>query len=300
MHSQSNSTWALARLTGAIIASLPLISPAIFAQGLSLPPSPADLVQQTVTRELAAANAGGHYMYRLRKETGRRGSETRDIIETQDWLIGRIVLRDGHPLSSEQRQEEDERLQRLIRNRRDLEEFQRDQHHDESRVRNMMRALPDAFLYKYEGTPQNDSRRALVRLAFRPNPNFKPSSRELQVLQGMEGTMLIDSDVERLVRVDAKLVRDVDFGWGILGRLYRGGSFLLQQHEVGSGRWAITELALHFTGKVLLFKTININSVSTASDFRRMPDNLTLQQGLELLLEPDRMTAPEKELRTRQ
>lgn len=298
MASQGANT-RLLTFKAAVVASLLLITSPAVAQTQSPGISLADLVRRSVAHEIVAANAGGHYMYRLRKETPRE-SETRDMIETRDWLIGRVVLKDGRPLSSAQRQAEDERLRRLITNRRALEEFQQDQHHDETRVRRMMRALPDAFLYEYKGRDQDVCCQTPVRLAFRPNPDFRPSSRELQVLQGMEGTMVIDPVAERLVRVDAKLVRDVDFGWGILGRLYRGGSFLLQQQDVGTGRWAITELAVHFTGKLLLFKSLNIDSVSKASDFRRMADNLTLPEGLKLLLEIDQMTGATKEVRAPQ
>lgn len=105
------------------------------------------------------------------------------------------------------------------------------------------------------------------------------------MLPDMAGTMWVDSKVDRLVSVDAQLVRDVEFGWGILGRLYRGGTFQFEQKDVGSGRWAITTLAMHFTGEILLFKTIDIDSVRKVTDFRRLPDTLTLDQGLALLLE---------------
>jgi len=57
---------------------------------------------------------------------------------------------------------------------------------------------------------------------------------ELWVLQGMEGAMLINHVAERFVRVEAKLSRGVEFGWGILGRISRGGSFLLEQQGVES------------------------------------------------------------------
>jgi hypothetical protein len=102
----------------------------------------------------------------------------------------------------------------------------------------------------------------------------------------MEGTMLIDPVDERLARVEAELFRDVDFGWGIFGRIRRGGSFLLEQQGVGSDRWAITTLSMHYTRRIVLFVNIRTDSVSKESDFQRMSNNLTLQQGLELLLNP--------------
>jgi hypothetical protein len=246
--------------------------------------SPGELIRKTVANELAAANAPGHYMYRLTKETPRV-SQTRGMVETRDWLIGRLILVNGQPLRSEQQRREDERLRKLLTDPTRLQGLQKREHHDEERVRRMMRALPDAFIYEYVGTETEECCGELIRLKFRPNPNFDPSSEELRVYQGMEGTMLVDARVDRLVRVEAQLVRDVSFGWGILGRLYRGGTFHFEQRNVGSGRWAITTLAMHFTGKVLLFKSIDIDSVRKATDFRRMPDTLTLEQGLALLLE---------------
>lgn len=246
--------------------------------------SPAELMRKTVANELAAANAPGHYMYRLTKETPRV-SQTRGMVETRNWLIGRLILINGKPLGAERQRGEDERLRKLLTNPAGLQALQKREHHDEERVRRMMRALPDAFIYEYVGTETEECCGELIRLKFRPNPNFDPPSEALRVLQGMEGTMSVDSKVDRLVSVEARLVRDVEFGWGILGRLYRGGTFHFEQRDVGSGRWAITTLAMHFTGKIFLFKSIDINSVRKATNFRRLPDTLTLEQGLALLLE---------------
>lgn len=51
----------------------------------------------------------------------------------------------------------------------------------------------------------------------------------------MEGAALIDPVAERFVRVEVKLSPGVEFGWGILGRINRGGIFLLEQQNVGNG-----------------------------------------------------------------
>jgi hypothetical protein len=99
----------------------------------------------------------------------------------------------------------------------------------------------------------------------------------------MEGTIIVDIAANRIVQVDARLTRSVNFAWGILAHLDPGGTFFLEQENVGYGRWHITRLALHFTGKVLVFKRLDIESVRTTSDFRCMPGNLTLKEGLEVL-----------------
>ncbi len=248
----------------------------------------AEFVRQAVTNELKAANAPGHYMYRLHKQTAR-GSETKAMIETKDWLIGRTVQVNGKLVPPAQRQKEEQRLARLLGDPEQLRKEEHEQRKEEERVRNMVKALPDAFLYDYAGAAKNSETDGLARLTFQPYPAFRPPSRELSVLSGMKGSMLIDPTAKRLVLVDAKLFRDVSFGWGILARLNEGGSFLLEEGRVGSGRWAIKTLALHFTGKVLLFKNLVIESVMMTSDFRRMRDDLTLQEGLELLRRQDMM-----------
>ena len=61
-----------------------------------------ELVRETVAHELAAANAGGHYRYRMDKQSSH-GSEVRDMVETRKWLIGRLVLKNGQPLPPAQR-----------------------------------------------------------------------------------------------------------------------------------------------------------------------------------------------------
>jgi hypothetical protein len=77
--------------------------------------------------------------------------------------------------------------------------------------------------------------------------------------------------------------RDVSFGWGILGHLDKGGHFFVAQSKIGPDRWEATEMNIQFTGKALLFKTINLRQVETLSDFRRVPDNLSLAQGIDIL-----------------
>jgi hypothetical protein len=39
---------------------------------------------------------------------------------------------------------------------------------------------------------------------------------------------------------------------------------------------------MHFTGKILLFKSLRIDSVRTTSEVHWMPETLTLKEGLEL------------------
>jgi hypothetical protein len=58
---------------------------------------------------------------------------------------------------------------------------------------------------------------------------------------------------------------------------------LLRQGDVGDKHWQITSIDMAFTGKILLFKTINAQSTETYTDFRPVAPDTTFAQGVDLL-----------------
>jgi hypothetical protein len=246
-----------------------------------------DLVRSAVTNEVAAAKASSiKHMFRDRKETPR-GSQTRIYVETGQAMAGMLVANNDQPLAPEQKKAESERLAALISNPERLRQKQAREKEDEERTLSIMKALPDAFRFEYAETSAGESdantRDQLVRLNFVPNPDYDPPSRVEQVLTGMRGYVLINTKCMRLAKIDGTLFKDVTFGWGFFGRLDKGGHFLVQQGDVGEGDWDIMRMSLSFTGKILLFKTLNIASDEVFSDFRQVPGNLTFAQGVEML-----------------
>jgi hypothetical protein len=257
--------------------------------------SPVQLVRKTVQNELKPDNERTKFMFRERKETPR-GSQTKLIVETREATAGMVIAVNDRPLTPEERQAEIGRIERFIKNPEELKKKIRDEKEDADRTARIMKALPDAFLYQPDGTEVGKEGLGkpgdeLVRLKFRPNPRYNPPSRVEQVLTGMEGTLLIDAKQYRLARIDGKLFKEVGFGWGILGHLNPGGHFLVDQADVGYGRWEGTHMDLAFTGKVLLFKSLNIRSNEIYSDFRPVPPNLTFAQAVELLKKEEAVVA---------
>jgi hypothetical protein len=292
--SGGDGTMALKRTWGISLGSmilLGLLSPTlpISAQPRAGKPSADDLVRETVAHELAAVNDGGHYRYRFQEERAK-GSQTSDIVETRDWLVGRVIFRDGKPLPAAEEEKETERLQGLLKNPERLEAFQKEQAAHKESIRKMIAAFPDAFICQYAGTGQPGFYQGMVRVKFRPNPKFAAQTMELRPLQAMRGYVWIDPVRERLVRVDARFFREVDFGWGILGSIARGGTMVLEQQPADGERWAISMLELHYNKRVLLMRT-RVDSVTKTYEFRRAPGELTVQQGLEELLRGDETVA---------
>ncbi len=249
-----------------------------FALNSKAQADPDQLVREVVANELKAQEEDQtHWRYLSLKEEGGK-KELRDAIQAKDATIERLLAVNGHALTPEQRRKEDARIQRLINSPAELRKKQKERHEDGEQERRMLRMLPEAFLYQYDGTEGS-----LIRLKFRPKPNFHPSSREAQVFHSMEGTMWIEGQQKRLARMDGRLTKEVKFGGGILGHLDPGGTFFVEQADVGSGHWDLIVLDVRMKGKALFFKTINVQQREYLSRFQRVPDDLTLQQAADIL-----------------
>lgn len=273
-----------------------LLFPSIPASSAQRPSLPAvELVRRTVHNEINPSNDDAKYMFRDRKEMGH-SSQTKLVVETHDAMAGILVAINDKPLSAQQRGEENARVDRFVKDPDELKKRQRQEREETEHVERIMKALPDAFLYEYAGTePGGQSMgktgHLLTRLKFRPNPAYDPPSRVEQVLSGMAGYMLIDTNEDRIAKIDGTLQTEVSFGWGILGHLDRAGHFLVQQADAGDGHWEISRMDLAFTGKILFFKSINITQTEVMSDFQPVPSNLTFAQGLELLRKHEALLA---------
>jgi hypothetical protein len=273
------SAWILL-LTAASVAGQPA--------AVSSYHDPAELVRKTIQNEIKAANDDtAHFLFRGEKTTPK-GSTTRLYVETKEATAGLVIAYNGKPLTPEQRQAEQARVQRFINHPEELKKKREQERASAERTMRIVRALPDAFLFEYAGEEPGSAGigRAgdpLVKLTFRPNPGYEPPSRVEEVLTGMQGYVLVDAVRYRLASMDGTLFKAVNFGWGILGHLDRGGRFLVQQQEVGDNLWEISSMALSFTGKILLVKNLSIISTEIFSGFKQVPWDLTFAQALELL-----------------
>ena len=255
---------------------------------VSSSPDPAALVRKAVQNEIKAANDdSAHFLFRGTKTTPK-GSTTKLYIETKEATAGLVIANNGVPLTPEQRRAEQARVERFVKNPEELKKKREQERDSAERTLRIMRALPDAFLYEYAGEEQGSEGigRAgdpLIKLTFRPNPRYQPPSRVEEVLNGMQGHVLVDAARYRIASIDGTLFKDVNFGWGILGHLDRGGRFVVHQQVVGGNFWEISSMNLSFTGKILLVKNLSIISTEIFSGFKQVPSDLTFAQALELL-----------------
>jgi hypothetical protein len=250
------------------------------------PPRPASaddlaLIQRASEHELQALENPKLYRYQERLDWNW-GSETRLVIETPEGRADRIVLFNGEPLSPDQQAKQQHRLEKLLTDHDAVKNEFKDQKSETQRRIKIVKAFPRAFFFDYAGMEKG-----LLRFDFRPDPDFSPKDRETQMYRGMEGSVWIEPVQERIVRIEGVLVKDVNFGWGIMGHLNKGGIYEIAQTQLSPGKWRITMLNVDLKGKTFLINSFRFKRKEMNSRFHPVSSDTTYQEAIEeLLAEP--------------
>lgn len=236
------------------------------------------IVHQVVNNELRAdAMQHTFWMYKDVKKTPEKSS-TRIIIETPHGNVARTIELNGHQLSQQERGQDEDKIRRMVNDPAVQQKQRRDSKEDGEKARNMMKMLPNAFIWNITG--ENGG---VITLSYKPNPKFQPPDREAEVMALMAGSMTVDRPQMRLKVLKGSLTQDVDFGWGILGKLRKGGTFSVERTEVAPNEWQITETHVHIAGRALLFKSIDQNEDEWTSYIKHVGQSLTLEQAANML-----------------
>ena len=106
-------------------------------------------------------------------------------------------------------------------------------------------------------------------LALEPNPSFVSHSMYENVFTGARAKIWIDDASGHIVHGEADIIRDVSFGGGILGKLYRGGHFSLDNSEVSPGVWLPTRVQFDYAVRKFLF-TFDTHEVTETTHYHRI------------------------------
>jgi hypothetical protein len=239
------------------------------------------LVARALATELRAAQDTNHPMrYQLRKSTPRLTS-TKEILETKDGDVARLVSLFDKPLSEADEQTEEARLNALLSDPSLQKHRKQGEEGDMAIVLRLLRMLPDAFLYTYTGAVAGPAG-TVEKFNFRPNPNFNPPDFETQALTALTGVLSIDATQERVTRLEGHLEQDTDYGLGILGKLDKGGSIVIEQADVGEKQWRIARFKMQMNLRIL-FKTKNIDTAEEMTQYSPVPVNIDYRQAIQML-----------------
>jgi hypothetical protein len=235
-------------------------------------------VRAVVANELAA-DANDHSRWMYRDENGVPNKNTvKLVIQTAQGDLSKTVERDGHPLTQEEQKAEEQRIDAFVQDANLRQKQKQNHEQDAAKANSLTKMLPDAFLWTYVG--ENG---AETTLHFKPDPQFQPPTREARVFAAMEGTMVVDTEQKRIKELKGTLTRDVNFGYGLLGKLEKGGTFQIERQQIAPRIWAITATHVHIRGHALIFKSIGEEQDEVTSHYHPTPPSLTLDGAAKML-----------------
>lgn len=240
--------------------------------------NPRDLVKDVVYNEQQDRIRESYWQYRVEKKMAQGSVQICHQVETSGGPIYRLLAYGNMPLNDVQKKQEEERLEDFLNSPSKQAHVRQQHEEDEKRIGRLMALMPDAFLYEYDGTEGN-----LERLKFKPNPQYDSKTMETRVFHALSGTVWIDVQHKRLSRFTGVVIDRVDFGYGLLGHLEKGGTFEIRRVPVNATHWKTDYIDVHLTGRVIFFKSINKDHHEQRTHFQPVADNITLQQAKTLL-----------------
>jgi len=215
-----------------------------------------------------------------------KGDRVRDIIESRDGTVARLIPKDGKPLTDEQDKAERQRLNDMLANPSAFAKHVKSDDSGKKIADSLMRLMPDAMIYTYvPGQPQSGKNPGMIEIVldYEPNPKFHPPTTTAEALTGLRGRAWIDSKTKQLVRMEGNVFQGVNFGWGMLAHICPGGNLMIEQVDTGNGRWIFSKFVERITVRALMVKTINIKTDVDASAFQPVPE-MSYQDAIHMLL----------------
>jgi len=251
------------------------------AEATLTPPQAQALVDRALASELRAAQDASHPMRYWLRKTSPRLTSTKEIVETRDGDVARLALLWDKPLSQADEQAETARLDALLNDPSLQRHRKQGEEGDLGIVLKLLRMLPNAYLYQYAGSGAGPVGK-VEKFSFRPNPNFSPPDLETEALKAMTGEIWIDATQERVARLEGHLQQDTDYGWGILGKLDKGGSIVIEQADTGGHQWRIARFQMKMNLRIF-FKTKNIDTAEEMTEYAPVPAGLGYQEAIRML-----------------
>jgi hypothetical protein len=239
------------------------------------------LVGRALATELRLAVDPAHPMSYLLRKSSPRLTSTKAIVETRDGDVARLLSINDQPLGQADEQKEETRLDTLASDPSLQKHRKQSEDGDMNIVLKLLRMLPDAFLYQYAGTTQGMAG-VVEKFTFKPNPKFDPPDYETQALKALSGEIWIDPQQERVTRLEGHLLQDTDYGWGILGKLDKGGWVVVEQADVGASQWRIVHVQMQMSMRIV-FKTKIFDTNELMTRYLPVPAGMDYRSGILML-----------------
>ena len=197
------------------------------------------------------------------------------VIETVDAPVRHLLAVDGHPPTAAQMKEENDRHQELLNNASRRHAIQKQQDDDDKKMEELLRIIPEAFVFEDQGKEGQSE-----RIAFHPNPGFKPKTYEQRILHALDGIVFVDLHDKRIARLSGSLASGVEFGYGVIGHVQQGGTTEITRVHLSEGIWKTSAEKIDINGRFVLLKSINKHQDESRTGFEPVAPGTTFAQAL--------------------
>ena len=238
-------------------------------------PQQTSLIEQVAANEVAARKTRPHYFFVSEERSVRTGGHLwkENVVETSDGPLRRLIAIDNKPLTANEAAAEQRRIDTLVSHPDEFRRINQAHKDDEERATQLLQMLSSNFALTPDGEVNG-----CLRFNFQPKPEFRPSSYQERVAHEMVGTVSLKKPDDRLCTLDAKIIRPVEFGYGMLGHIDQGGHFSLARKQVDAKNWKSEHITVHINGRILMLKSLAQDQETVRTDIRIVPQNLTLAQ----------------------
>ncbi|ADW69420.1 hypothetical protein [Granulicella tundricola] len=252
--------------------------------------NPRDWAADAAANEKEAIQFNGVYVrYRIHM-VGARGDQIRDVLESKDGTVARLIFKENRPLTSEEDAAEHQRLQDMLDSPSAFAKHVKGDQSGKKLATDLVALMPDAMLFTYtpgqpqRGNKENKGEPADIVMDFKPNPAWNPPTMTSEALTGLQGRVWIDRRTRHMVRLEGDIFRPVNLGFGMVARIAPGGKVTLEQVGLTDQRWIFSHFVEHVTVRALMVKTFKENSEIDGFDFTQVKP-MTYQEAIKALLD---------------
>ena len=233
-----------------------------------------ELIAEACYNELQQREEKTLWSYRTERRIGNRVF-LEQVIETIDGPVHRLLAVDGHTPTPAESKKDDDRNQELLKNPSERRAIQKQRDDDDKKMQDLLRIIPEAFVFDDQGEEGESE-----RIAFHPNPGFKPKTYEQRILHALVGILFIDLRDKRIVRISGSLGTRVEFAYGVIGYVEQGGTLEITRVHLSAGVWKTSAEKIDIDGRFVMLKTINKHQDESRTDFEPVVPGTTFVQAL--------------------
>jgi hypothetical protein len=245
------------------------------ATAMQPPPDVHQLIQRSVEAIEADWKEAPNYTFVERdvesKHDGAPTIKTYQVMMIDGVPYNRLIAINDQPLTPGQQAEEQRKLETEIAKREHESSRERNKRiakylKERNQDRAMLKAMADAFDFQLVGEETVNGHDCWV-LNANPKPGYQPTNRETKVLTGMTGKLWIDKSANQWVRVQAEVIKPVNF-YGFFAKVGPGTNFVLEQEPMGDKIWLPKRFSMRVKASALGMFNENSTDDETYADYK--------------------------------